>query len=44
MDIGNRNKNILVFGEGTTKTLEDATIAAEAKYPIILQNQEKDLF
>ena len=44
MHIGNRNKNILVLSEGTTKILEDATITAETKYPVILQNQEKDLF
>ena len=32
--IDGRNKNILVFGEGLTKGLDNVTIRAEAKYPI----------
>ena len=34
MQIDGRIKNILIFGEGQTQGLEDATITAEAKYPI----------
>ena len=34
MHINRRNKNILVLGEGPTQGLENATIAAESKYPI----------
>ena len=36
--IGNENKNILVLGEGPTQGLRNATVTAEAKSPIILQN------
>ena len=32
--IDGRNKNILVLGEGPTEGLDNATITAEAKYPI----------
>ena len=34
MHIDGRNKNILVFGEGLTKGLDNVAIRAEAKYPI----------
>ena len=34
MHIDGRNKNILVFGEGLTQSLENAAITAESKYPI----------
>ena len=39
--IDGRNKNILVLGEGPTQGLEDATITAEAKYPINFTESEK---
>ena len=39
--IDGRNKNILVLCEGSTRDLEDATIAAEAKYPIKFTESEK---
>ena len=32
--IDGRNKNIIVLGEGSTQGLDNATITAEAKYPI----------
>ena len=32
--IDNRNENIVVLGEGSTKGLEGTIITAEAKYPI----------
>ena len=31
--IDNKNKNILILGEGPTQGLDDTTLAAEAKYP-----------
>ena len=34
MHIGNKNKNILILGEGPTQGLGDKTLAAGAKYPI----------
>ena len=34
MHIDGRNKNILVFGEAPTQGSDNATITAEAKYPI----------
>ena len=30
----NKNKNILILGEGPTQGLNDTTLTAEAKYPI----------
>ena len=39
----NKNKDIFVLGEGPTHKLDDTT-SAEAKYPINLGNQEKDLY
>ena len=32
--IDNKNKDILILGEGSTQGLDDATLKAEAKYPI----------
>ena len=32
--IDNKNKDILILGEGPTQRLEDTTLAAEEKYPI----------
>ena len=34
MHVDGRNKKILVLGEGLTQDLDNATITAEAKYPI----------
>ena len=34
MHIDGRSKNILVIGEGPTQGSDNATITAEAKYPI----------
>ena len=34
MHIGNKNKNVLILGEGPTQGLDDTTLKAEAKYPI----------
>ena len=32
--IDNKNKDILIFGEGPTQGLDDTQLTAEAKYPI----------
>ena len=42
--IDNKDKYILIPGEGPTQGLDDTTLTAEAKYPINLHNQEKDLY
>ena len=34
VDIDNKGKDILIFGEGPTQGLDDTTLKAEAKYPI----------
>ena len=34
MHIDNKNKNILILGEGPTQGLDDKTLAPGAKYPI----------
>ena len=41
--ISNKNKDILILGEAPIQGLDDTTLTAEAKYPIVLHNQEKDL-
>ena len=37
--IDNKNKDILILGEGPTQGLYDTTLTAEAKYLLILDNQ-----
>ena len=32
--IDNKNKDILILGEGTTQGLDDTTLTAEVKYPM----------
>ena len=44
VNIDNKNKDILILGEGPTKGLDDTTLTTEAKYLLILHNQEKDLY
>ena len=34
MHIDNKNKDILIIGEGPTQGLDDTVLTAEAKYPI----------
>ena len=41
MHIDGTNKNILVLGEGTIQSLDNATIIAEAKYVINLKESGK---
>ena len=42
--IDNKNKDILIIGEGPTQGLDDTILTAEAKILLILHNQEKDLY
>ena len=37
--IDNKNKDILILGEGPTQGLYDTTLTTEAKYLLILDNQ-----
>ena len=34
VDIKNKNKDMLILGEGLTKRLDDTTLTAEVMYPI----------
>ena len=40
----NTGEDILILDEGPADGLYDTTLATEAKYLIILHNQEKDLY
>ena len=35
MSIDNKEKYVLILGKGSTQVLDDTTLTAEAKYPII---------
>ena len=35
LHLDNKRKNILILDEGETQGLDDATLTAEAKYPIL---------
>ena len=39
--IDNKNKNILILGEGLIQGLDDTTVTAEAKYPINFTQSER---
>ena len=41
MHIDNKNKDILIFGEGLTQGLDNTVLTAEAKYPINLTKPRK---
>ena len=41
LHIDNKNKDILILGEGTTQGLDDTTLTAEAIYPINLTRPNK---
>ena len=41
--INNKNKDTLILGEGPTHGLDDATLTAEAKYPINFTQPNKRL-
>ena len=34
-----KGKDIVILGDGATQRLDDTTLTAEAKYPLILLNQ-----
>ena len=42
--IGNKNKDILILGEGPTQALDDTTLTAEATYPINFKQPRKQFF
>ena len=42
--IDNKNKDILILGERPTQRLDDTTLTAEAKYPIIIITQPRKRF
>ena len=44
MHIDNKNKDILIFGEGPTQGLDDTALTAGAKYPIKLTQPRKSFF
>ena len=39
--VDNNGKDILILGEGSTQRLDDATLTAEAKYPITFTQSGK---
>ena len=39
--VDNKNKDILILGEGLTQGLDDTTLTAEAKYPISFTQPNK---
>ena len=44
MNVDNKNKDILILGQGPTQGLDDTTLTAEAIILLILHNQTKDLY
>ena len=42
--IKNKNKDIIILGEGRTQGLDDTTLTAKVKYLLILGNQGKGLY
>ena len=42
-NVNNKNKDVLILGEGPTQGLDDTTLTVGAIYPIVLHNQLKDL-
>ena len=39
--VDNKNKDIIILGEGPTQGLDDMTLTAEAKYPINFTQPKK---
>ena len=39
--VDNKGKDVLILGEGPTQGLDDTTLTAEAKYPIIFKPSGK---
>ena len=44
VDIDNKNKDILILGDGPTQGLDDETLTAEAKYPINFTQSGKKMY
>ena len=44
VDIKNKNKDMLILGEGLTKRLDDTTLTAEVIYPINFTQPNKRLY
>ena len=42
--IDDKNRDILIFGEEPTQGFDNATLPAEAKYPMTFTNQGKNLY
>ena len=42
--VDSKEKHIFILGEEPTQGLDDTTLTAEAKYPIMLLNEIKDLY
>ena len=42
--VDNKNKDILVLGEGPTQRVDSTTLTAEANILLTLHHQEKDLY
>ena len=42
--VDNKNKNILILGEGPTQWLDDTTLKSEAKYLINFTQPNKDFY
>ena len=42
--IDNKNKDILILGEGATQGLDDSALTAKAKYPLNFAQPRKKLF
>ena len=42
--VDNKNKNILILGEGPTQWLDDATLKSEARYLINFTQPNKDFY
>ena len=42
--ISNKNKDILIIGQGTAQELGNTTLTVETKYLLVLYDQEKDFY
>ena len=43
VDVDNKEKDMLILGEGTTQRLDDTTLTAEPKYPINFTQSDKKI-
>ena len=44
VDIDNKNKDILILGDGPIQGLDDKTLTAEAKYPVNFIQSGKKMY